>query len=96
MHIRHSLTAAALATVLGGLILPAYAQVRDDTAGTRDQIMHGMHGRDHMDHRMMSRGDMSADMMSSGCNGMMRSMKGGDGRPNSQWRAHPSGNAMSE
>ena len=96
MHIRHSLMAAALATVLGGLILPAYAQARDGAGGARDQVMHGMHGRDHMDGRMMSRGEKSGRMMGGGCAGMTQSMNGGEGRPNSQWRAHPSGSAMSE
>ena len=96
MHIRHPLTAAALATVLGGLMLPAYAEARDGSGGTRDQAVHGMHGRDHMDHRMMSRGDMPGGMMSGGCTGMMQSMSGGDGRPNSQWRVPPSGGATSE
>jgi hypothetical protein len=55
-----------------------------------------MHDRDHMDRRMMSRGEMSGGMMGGGCAGMMQSMNGGDGRPNTQWRTHPSGSATSE
>ena len=31
---------------------------------------------------------MGGGMMSGGCAGMMRSMNGGDGRPNSQWQSH--------
>jgi hypothetical protein len=43
-----------------------------------------------MGHGMMSRGGMSRSMMGGGgCAGMMQSMNGGDGRPNSQWRANP-------
>lgn len=31
----------------------------------------------------------SGGMMGGGCAGMMQSMNGADGRPNSQWRTHP-------
>lgn len=96
MDIRHPLTAAMLAAVLGGLILPTYAQERHRARGARDQVMRGMQDRDHRDGRMMSRGEMSGGTMGGCCIGMMQSMNGGAGRPNSQWRAHPSGSATSE
>lgn len=36
----------------------------------------------------MGHGMMGGGMMSGGCAGMMQSMNGGDGRPNSQWQSH--------
>ena len=36
----------------------------------------------------MGHGMMGGGMMSGGCAGMMQSMNGDDGRPNSQWQSH--------
>lgn len=83
MRIRHTLIAAALATVLGGLIVPALAEAPGGSQTMPDQDM----GMGRMGHGMMSSGMMSGDMM-GGCMSMMRSMNGG-GRPNSQWQKHP-------
>ena len=74
MHIRQTLAAAALAGI-GGLILPALAQDRSGAGDAPDQ-------------GMMGGGMMRHGAISGGCGGMMQSMNGGDGRPNSQWRAH--------
>jgi hypothetical protein len=85
MKTRHTLiAAAAFATLLGGLMVPALAE----TSGGSQT----MPGRDMGTGRMghgMSDGMMSGDM--SGCMSMMRSMNNGDGRPNSQWQKHPPG-----
>jgi hypothetical protein len=51
--------------------------------------MDQMEGSGRTAHGTMSHGGMSRAMMGGGCAGMMQSMNGGDGRPNSQWRAHP-------
>jgi hypothetical protein len=37
---------------------------------------------------------MSRSMMSGGCAGMMQSMNGGGGPPNSQWQKRSQDNAM--
>ena len=85
MKTRHTLIAAAMAALLGGLIVPALAETSGGSQTTPGQDMgmgrmgHGMSGG------MTSGGDMS------GCMGMMRSMNNGDGRPNSQWQKHPPG-----
>ena len=42
-----------------------------------------------MGHGMMGGGMMASGMMAGGCAGMMQSMNGGDGRPNSQWQTPP-------
>ncbi len=96
MYIRHSLATALLAAALGGLILPAFAQAPDRARGARDPMTRGMGSRDRGDHGMMSHNEMSGGMMGGGCAGMMQSINGGDGRPNSQWRARPSDRASSE
>jgi hypothetical protein len=81
MKTRHSLIAAALAAVLGALIVPALAQ------GTQTMPKQGT-GEGDMGRGMMSGGTMSGDMM-GGCMSMMQSMNNGNGRPNSQWQKHP-------
>jgi hypothetical protein len=91
MRIRHTVIAAALAAVLGGLIVPALAEMPGGSQMMPGQEMGtGMGG--HMGHGMTSGGMMSGGMMGSGmtggCMGMMQSM-GGNGRPNSQWQKHP-------
>jgi len=91
MHIRHSLAVAALVAGIGGLIVPALAQMQGGAESAPDQGM-GRMENGHMGRGMMSRGGMSGGMMRSGCAGMMQSMNGG-GRPNSQWQAHPPGKA---
>lgn len=93
MPIRYSVTAAAFAAMLGSLALPILAQAREHADSARAPIRSEMASRNHMDHGMMSRGDMSGGMMSD-CAGMMQSMNGGGGRPNSQWRSRPHGSAM--
>ena len=96
MRIRHSLAIAALVAGIGGLIVPALAQTQGGAENAPDQGMGQMENGGHMGRGMMSRGGMSGGMMSGmmggGCAGMMQSMNGG-GRPNSQWQAHPPGNA---
>lgn len=79
MRIRHTLIAAALAAVLGGLVVPALAEAPGGSPAMPDQGM----GMGHMGHGMMSGG------MMGGCMGMMQSMNNGNGRPNSQWQKHP-------
>jgi hypothetical protein len=85
MKTRRTLIAAALAALLGGLVVPALAETSGGSSTVPGQDMgvgrmgHGMSGG------MMSGGNMS------GCMGMMRSMNNGDGRPNSQWQKHPPG-----
>lgn len=71
----------SLLAALGGFIVPSLAQ---DSGGMGRMPDQGM----TMDHGMMGQG-----MMSGGCAGMMQSMAGGDGRPNSQWRTHPRSDA---
>jgi hypothetical protein len=87
MRIRHTLIATALAAGLGGLIVPALAEAPGGSQTTPDQGM----GTGRMGHGMMSGGMMSGGMMSGGCGGMMQSMNGDGGRPNSQWQKHPRG-----
>jgi hypothetical protein len=96
MDVRHVLTAAALAAMLGDLALPALALARDRAGEMRDPAVSGMETRGRMNHGMMSRGEMSRGMMGGGCAGMMQSMNGGDGPPNSQWRSRVHGSAGSE
>jgi len=88
MRIRHSLAAAVVVAGIGGLIVPALAQMQDHAGSPPDRGMNQMEGSGRTAHGMMSRGGMSRGMM-GGCAGMMQSMNGGDGRPNSQWRARP-------
>jgi hypothetical protein len=79
---RHTLIAAALAAVLGALIVPALAEA---PGGSQMMPGHGM-GTGRMADRM-SGGMMSGDDV-TGCMSMMQSMNSGDGRPNSQWQTH--------
>jgi hypothetical protein len=85
MKTRHTLIAAAMAALLGGLTVPVLAET---SGGSQTMPGHDM-GTARMGHGMsggmMSGGDMS------GCMGMMRSMNNGDGRPNSQWQKHTPG-----
>lgn len=92
MCIRHSLAVVALAAGIGSLIVPALAQ----QGGSERAPDHGMGRMDSggdMGHGMMSRDGMSGGMMGGDCAGMMQSVNGGDGRPNSQWQTHPKGGA---
>jgi hypothetical protein len=68
---------------------PALAQPQDGAESAPDQGNGRMEGNGHMGYVRMPRGGMSEGMMGGGCAGMMQSMNGGDGRPNSQWRTHP-------
>ena len=86
MHIRQTLAVAVVTTAIGSLIIPALAQDREGAGSAPDQGMNMGTGR--TGHAMMGRGMMRGGTMSGGC-GMMQSMNGGDGRPNSQWQAHP-------
>ena len=88
MRKRLSVTAAALALGMIGLIVPAIAQMQDHAGRPADRDMKRMQDGPRMSHRMMSSG-----MMEGGCAGMMQSMNGGDGRPNSQWRSGPDNSA---
>jgi hypothetical protein len=93
MRIRQTVAVAVFVAAIGGLIVPALAQTQGGIERAPDRGMSRMEGGGRMDHGMMSRGGMSDGMMSGGCGGMMQSMNGGDGRPNSQWQSHPPGNA---
>ena len=96
MKIRYALAIAGI-VVGGGLVLPALAQTRDGATKLPDQSMGGTQGGRSMGHGMMSgHGKMSGSMMSGGCAGMMQSMNGGDGRPNSQWQTHRHGDATQD
>jgi hypothetical protein len=80
MRLQHSLTAAVLAAALGTLIVPALAQAPGGWQAMPDR---------GMDMGSTKHGRMSGGMMGGGCAGMMQSMNGGAGRPNSQWQKHP-------
>jgi hypothetical protein len=86
MKTRHSLIAAALAAVIGALIVPALAQGPGGPKKMPDRSM----GTADMGGGMMSGGMMSDGKM-GGCATMMQSMNGANGRPNSQWQKHPPG-----
>lgn len=78
MRTSHAVAMAALGMALVAGLIPALAQSSmpmTPDAGT------GVAGRE---------GGMSG-MMSGGCAGMVQSMNGNGGRPNSQWRTHPPG-----
>lgn len=79
MSIRYTLIIVGIAAGIGGVIPLALAQTRDNTGNAHDQHIDRMEGG-HMGNAMMG------GKMSGGCAGMMQSMNGGDGRPNSQWR----------
>lgn len=87
MTIGNKLRIVALAAVVGGLIVPAFAQNSPDS--TQGRPDHGM-SMGHMGQGMMRGGMMSRGMMGGGCSEMMQSMNNGGGRPNSQWQRHPS------
>ena len=74
MKTRHTLIAAALVALLGGLIAPALAEAPSGSPAMPDQGMGRM-------------GHGSGGMV-DGCMGMMQSMNR-NGRPNSQWQKHP-------
>ncbi len=91
MRLRQMMIAAAVAASAGALIVPALAQ---DPNGARSPPAQGPGmNMDRRGHGMMGRGMMQGGMMSGGCGGMMQSMAGGDGRPNSQWQTHRPDNA---
>lgn len=91
MHVQQTLVIAVLAAIVGGLIAPALAQPPD----TPQDPGTSMDTRHRMGRGMTGQGMMAGGMMQSGCAGMMQSMNGGDGRPNSQWPAHrPDAGAM--
>ena len=87
MRTRSIVAVISLLAALGGFIVPSLAQDSGGMGHMPDQGMTMDHGM--MGHRMMGQG-----MMSGGCAGMMQSMTGGDGRPNSQWRTHPRSGAV--
>lgn len=94
MTIRGTLAVMATLAVLGSFVVPSLAQEPGGMGRMPDQGMTMDHGM--MGHRMMGQGAMGGGMqgmMSDGCAGMMPSMAGGDGRPNSQWRTHPRSDA---
>lgn len=91
MRLRQVMIAAAVAASAGALIVPALAQ-DPNSAGSTPAERPGMN-MDRSGHGMMGPGMMRGGMMSGGCGGMMQSMAGGDGRPNSQWQTHRSDNA---
>lgn len=93
MRIEHVFAAAVLAAAIGGLKVPAFAQMQGPAEGPANGGMDQMQGGARMGHGMMSQGGMSRGMMSGGCAGMMQSMNGGDGRPNSQWHTQQGDNA---
>lgn len=88
MKLRHTFAAAAVAAGLGLVLGPALAEAPSGPSpgmGTGHSMMsHGMMPGGMMGHGMMSQGDITA-----GCSGMMQSMMGGGGRPNSQWQMQP-------
>lgn len=98
MKTRYTLIAATLAATLGGLVVPALAEVSggSQTMPGRDMSMghagQGMSGG-MIGHGMMSGGTMSGGM-TGGCMGMMQSMNHGNGRPNSQWQQHSPGDRL--
>ena len=80
MRNRYALTFSLLAMVLAGSIVPAFSQAAHDMRRPPHQRANGMN------HGMMSGDMMNGGMMSRGCMGMMQSMNGGGGPPNSQWQ----------
>jgi hypothetical protein len=80
---RHTLIAAALAAVLGALMVPALAEAPGESQTMPGHAM----GMGRMENGMMSGGMMSGDHM-GGCMSMMQSMNNGDGLPNRQWQMH--------
>jgi hypothetical protein len=87
MKTRHTLIAAALAAVLGGLVVPALAEAPGGSQMMSNRDMGTGHTGQGMSGGMMGQGMMSGGMM-GGCMGMMQSMNHGNGRPNSQWQKH--------
>ena len=82
MNIGNKLSILALATALGSLIVPAFANGSGGSQGAPDQGM----SMGHMGQGMMRGGMISRGMMGSGCSEMMQSMN--SSRPNSQWQKH--------
>ena len=91
MSIRHTLPIAALAAGLGGTILPTLAQNSGGMGAMPGQGMGQMTESGRAGHGAMSGRMMPQGTMSRGCSGMMQSMNGSGGRPNSQWQATPKG-----
>jgi hypothetical protein len=93
MHIVARSTIAAIAALLGALILPAVAAAPDRMDSMQSEGRSGMRqgtmSGHMMGHSMMSGGGM----MTGGRANMMQSMNGGDGRPNSQWHKPLPGNS---
>ncbi len=90
MRLQQMLIAFAVATSAVALIVPALAQDQNSAGSTPGQ---GPSMMDRTGHGMMGHGMMRGGMRSGGCGGMMQSMAGGDGRPNSQWQTHRPDNA---
>jgi hypothetical protein len=86
MNIGNKLSILALATALGSLIVPAFAQ--NGSGGSQGAPDQGM-SMGHMGQGMMRGEMMSRSMMGGGCSEMMQSMNSGGGRPNGQWQKHP-------
>ena len=86
MRLRRMMIAAVAAAAAGALIVPALAQAPNGAGSAPPQGPGMSMGR--TGHGMMGRGMMRGGMMSGSCAGMMGSMAGGDGRPNSQWQTH--------
>lgn len=78
----------AIALGMTGLIVPAIAQTQDNAGRPPDRDMERVQNGSRLGHGMISRG-----MMGGGCAGMMQSMNGGGGQPNSQWRSGPNNSA---
>lgn len=85
MRLQQMMIAAVVAASAGALIVPALAQ-DPNGAGSAPAQGRGMN-MDRTGHGMVGRGMMRGGM-TGGCGGMMQSMAGGDGRPNSQWQTH--------
>jgi hypothetical protein len=90
MDIRQTFGVAVLVAAIG-FIVPAFGQDRSGAASPPDRGM--TMGQGHTGHRTTGRDMMRGGMMAGGCGGVMQSMNGGGGRPNSQWQRHPPGNA---
>ena len=82
MSTRHTLIAAALAAVLGALMVPALAEAPGESQTVPGHAM----GMGPMGHR--SSGGMMSGADMGGCMSMMQSMNNGDGLPNRQWQMH--------
>jgi len=81
MRVRQALIANCLAAGTDKVILPALAQSQRAPVDPSE----------HAPNMAMSRGAMQSGKRSGGCGGMMQSVTGANGRPNSQWRAEQPG-----